>query len=410
MPVDGDDVITAPPLGGDPTGHESPNPAGQDRPLRVALVTGSYNYIRDGVALTLNRLVAYLLNQGVEVEVFAPVGRTAALEHAGSLNPVPSFAIPFRPEYRLALGLPRAPRERLIAFQPDILHLAIPDFMGHEALRLGQRQGWPIVASYHTRYDTYLKYYHLDLLYPLAKRIERDFYQACREVFVPSDSMAEALAADGVKTTFRLWPRGVDTARFDPAKRSAAWRAAQGFAEDEIVVAFVSRLVKEKRLDDYVGVVNRLKAAGIKCRALVVGDGPERQALARRLPDGVFTGFLVGEALPIAYASADMFVFPSDTETFGSVTLEAMASGLPALCADATGSRSLVADGVTGFLSPVADEAAMAEGALKLATDPSLRRRMSQAARARSLTFSWDAAMAGLLGRYRALAAGEGQA
>jgi glycosyltransferase involved in cell wall biosynthesis len=373
-------------------------------------VTGSYNYIRDGVALTLNRLVAYLLQQGVEVEVFAPVGKMAALEHAGSLNPVPSFAIPFRPEYRLARGLPRGPRERLIAFKPDILHLATPDFMGHQALRLGQDQGWAIVASYHTRYDTYLTYYHLDLLYPLAKRIERNFYRSCLEVFVPSDSMSEALAADGVETIFRLWPRGVDTQRFDPAKRSSAWRAAHGFADDEVVVAFVSRLVKEKRLDDYVGVVTRLKAAGVRCRALVVGDGPERQSLARRLPDGVFTGFLVGDELPIAYASADMFVFPSDTETFGSVTLEAMASGLPAICADATGSRSLVLNGVTGFLSPVADDAAMAEGALKLAEDPTLRRRMSLAARARSLEFSWDAAMAGILARYRALAAGEGRA
>jgi glycosyltransferase involved in cell wall biosynthesis len=373
----------------------------------VALVTGSYNYIRDGVALTLNRLVAYLLAQGVEVEVFAPVGKTPALEHAGQLTPVPSVAIPFRPEYRLALGLRGRARERLIAFKPDILHLAIPDIMGHQALRLGQEQGWPIVASYHTRYDTYLTYYHLDLLYPLAKRIERNFYRACLEVFVPSNSMSDALTADGVETTVRLWPRGVDTARFDPAKRSAAWRAAHGIAEDELAVAFVSRLVKEKRLDDYVAVIARLKAAGVKCRALVVGDGPERQALARRLPDGLFTGFLVGDELAIAYASADMFVFPSDTETFGSVTLEAMASGLPAICADATGSRSLVVHGVTGFLAPAGDAAAMAESALSLAQDIALRRRMSAAARARSLEFSWDAAMAGILARYRALATGE---
>jgi glycosyltransferase involved in cell wall biosynthesis len=372
--------------------------------LRVALVTGSYNYIRDGVALTLNRLVAYLLAHNVEVKIFAPVGKHPALEHAGDLCPVPSFAIPLRPEYRLARGLPRAQRDQLIAFAPDILHLATPDFMGHRAQKLGRDRAWPIVASYHTRYDTYLKYYHLDWLQGVAKRVERDFYDACLEVFVPSQSMAEALIADGVTTTLRLWPRGVDTRRFDPAKRSGDWRARRGLAEDELAIAFVSRLVKEKRLDDFVAVVTRLKARGVKCRALIVGDGPERQSLAQRLPDGIFEGFVVGEDLAIAYASADMFVFPSDTETFGSVTLEAMASGLPAICADATGSQSLVVSGVTGFLAPVGDSEAMAEAALTLARDPGLRRRMSVAARAHSLTFSWDEAMAGVLARYRSLA------
>jgi len=377
---------------------------GLGRPLRVALVTGSYNYIRDGVALTLNRLVAYLLAHDVEVKVFAPVGKAAALDHVGDLCPVPSFAIPFRPEYRLAWGLPRAQRNQLIAFDPDILHLATPDFMGHQAQKLGLERGWPTVASYHTRYDTYLKYYHLALLHGVATRLERDFYDACREVFVPSQSMAETLRADGVRTTLHLWPRGVDTHRFDPAKRSVEWRARRGLAVDELAIAFVSRLVKEKRLDDFVAVVKRLEARGVKCRALVVGDGPERQGLMQRLPDGVFEGFVVGEDLAIAYASADMFVFPSDTETFGSVTLEAMASGLPTICADATGSRSLVVSGVTGFLAPIGDQEAMAESALKLARDPDLRRRMSAAARAHSLTFSWDEAMAGILARYRHLA------
>lgn len=376
-------------------------------PLRVALITGSYNYIRDGVALTLNRLVAYLLGKGVEVRIFAPVGPVPALAHEGELVPVPSLAIPFRPEYRIALGLPFATRETLTAFAPDILHLATPDILGHRALRLGQRMGWPIVASYHTRYDTYLKHYHLDLLYPVAQRLQRDFYGACLEVFVPSQSMVEALEADGVTTTFRIWPRGVDTRRFDPAKRSLAWRAARGLGEGELAIAFVSRLVKEKRLDDFVAVVTRLKAAGVRCRPVIVGDGPERASLQRRLPDGVFEGFLLGDDLAVAYASADLFVFPSDTETFGSVTLEAMASGLPALCADATGSRSLVLDGITGFLAPAGDQAALARRALELATDEPLRRRMGAAGRERSLEFSWDAAMAGVLMRYQAIAGGE---
>lgn len=378
--------------------------AGKDAPLRVALVTGSYNYIRDGVALTLNRLVAYLLSRGVEALIFTPVAREAALEHVGEIVPAPSIAIPFRPEYRIALGLSAAARSRLIAFRPDIVHLATPDILGHQALRLAKASGWPTVASYHTRYDTYLKYYGLGFLQPVAKAAERRFYGACDEVFVPSPSMAETLAAEGVEANFHLWTRGVDTQRFDPCRRSQAWRAARGVGPDDILVAFVSRLVREKRLDDFVAVVRRLQAAGLPARALVVGDGPERAALERALPGGLFEGFLVGDDLPTAYASADIFVFPSDTETFGSVTLEAMASGLPTLCADATGSRSLVDTGVTGYLAAVGDPDALADAALRLAREPALRRAMGEAARARSLGFSWDQAMAGALARYRVLA------
>jgi glycosyltransferase involved in cell wall biosynthesis len=370
----------------------------------VALVTGSYNYIRDGVALTLNRLVGYLIGQGVEVLVFAPVAKVAALEHAGEIAPVPSFAIPFRPEYRLALGLPARQRARLERFAPDVLHLAVPDFLGHQALDLGKTKGWPIVASYHTRYDTYLKYYGLGVLQPLAKRIERRFYGACAEVFVPSQSMAEALAAEGVTANMTLWRRGVDTVRFDGAHRSAAWRRQRGVGDDEVLVAFVSRLVREKRVDDFAGVIERLEAAGVRARGLVVGDGPERDALQRRLPRALFEGFLTGDALAQAYASADVFLFPSDTETFGSVTLEAMASGLPAVCADATGSRSLVVPDVTGYLAPIGDVAAMTERVTGLARDAGLRARMGAAARARALSFSWDEAMGAILSRYRALA------
>ena len=148
----------------------------------------------------------------------------------------------------------------------------------------------------------------------------------------------------------------------------------------------------------------RLRGAGVACRAVIVGDGPERQALETTLPEALFLGFLTGDDLPDAYANADLFVFPSDTETFGSVTLEAMASGLPTLCADATGSRSLVEPGVTGFLEPADSGEAFFERARQLIEHRDLRGSMSRAARARSLLFTWDAAMGMLLERYRRLA------
>jgi glycosyltransferase involved in cell wall biosynthesis len=372
--------------------------------LRVALVTGSYNYIADGVALTLNRMVAFMESRGVEVLVFAPVGSRPAFAHSGEVVPVPSMAAPGRGEYRAALGLPRGPRERLLAFSPDILHIATPDLLGHAAQRLGRRMGWPVVASYHTRFETYLKYYGLEVLTPALAGLVRGFYDGCREIYAPSESMIDVLRADGVRAPIRLWPRGVDTDRFRPGARSAAWRAARGVAPDDVVIAFVSRLVKEKRVVEVAQVFARLRAAGIAHRAVFVGDGPERAFLEREVPGALFEGFLSGDELATAYASSDIFLFPSDTETFGNVTLEAMASGLPTVCANATGSRSLVEAGATGYLAEIGDAEGLYTAVAELVVDPERRRSMGAAARVRSLRFSWDEAMGGLLARYEALA------
>ncbi|HEY0283099.1 MAG TPA: glycosyltransferase, partial [Rhizomicrobium sp.] len=244
------------------------------RPLRVALVASSYNYIRDGVALTLNRLVGYLEQQGIEVLVFAPVGKIAALAHNGTLVPVPSVALPPRPEYRFAFPLPRQAIDRLRAFRPDIMHIALaPDLLGYSALRAARRLKIPVVASCHTRFETYLKHYWYSVwLGGLLKAYLRHAYGACREVYVPSQSMIDALLADGMKDNFRLWPRGVDTAQFHPGKRSGHWRAKHGIGESEFVVAFVSRLVREKELDTLVAAVRRLETRGTAHRVLIVGD------------------------------------------------------------------------------------------------------------------------------------------
>jgi glycosyltransferase involved in cell wall biosynthesis len=371
---------------------------------RVALVTGSYNYITDGVALTLNRLVSYLQTQGCQVLVVAPVAREAAFAHAGEIAAAPSAPIPFRSEYRLAFGLTPALRRRLEAFDPDLIHIATPDLLGHQALALAQAWGRPVVASYHTRYEAYLKDYGLEFLKDfVAARLKR-FYGAFDEVYAPSASMIDSLIADGFARNIHLWRRGVDTQRFDPARRGGAWRERLGADEATPVIAFAGRLVREKRLDTFVEVISRLEGAAIGHRVLIVGDGPDRAMLERRLPGAMFTGFLGGADLPAAYASSDIFLFPSDTETFGAVTLEAMASGLPTVCADATGSRSLVVEGVTGFLAPAGDAPAFFAPVARLARDRTLRATMGAAARARSLEFSWDASMAALLERYEALA------
>lgn len=376
----------------------------RERPLRVALVTSSYNFIQDGVALTLNRLVAYLLSQGVEVRVFAPTAGEPAFAHAGEVTSVPSLPLPGRPEYRLALGMAGYVKRQLLDFQPDIIHIAVPDLLGHAALKLAQKNNIPVVATYHTRYEIYLKHYwYMAPLEGLLKTILRRFYGACREVYVPSESTRDILLADGLRDNFKPWPRGVDTKRFSPTRRSATWRARHGIGAEELVVLHVSRLVREKRLDTLTAALNLVK---VPHRVVIVGDGPDRTFAENELPDAIFTGFLVGDELADAYAASDIFIFPSDSESFGNVTLEAMASSLPCVCANATGSRSLVVPGQTGLLADASDARGFADNLLVLAKDADLRRRMGQAGRARSLTFSWDETMARMLGYYRALLAG----
>jgi len=357
------------------------------------------------VALTLNRLVGYLEKQGVEVLVFAPVGKTPALDHAGTLIAVPSIALPPRPEYRIAFGLTKANRQTLREFAPDLIHIALaPDLLGFSALKTAQALGIPVVASCHTRFETYLKHY------PYSRGVERLLlaylkyaYGACREVYVPSQSMIDALLADGMRDNFKLWPRGVDTELFSPQKRISDFRARHGIAPDAFVVSFVSRLVREKELDTVVASLRALAARGIAFKAVIVGDGPDRAQMERDLPPAIFTGFLKGQDLAEAYAASDAFLFPSETETFGNVTLEAMASGLACVCADATGSRSLVVAGQTGFLVAPRQADVFAMRISDLAQDASLRATMGAAARARALTFRWDDCMARILGYYRAL-------
>jgi phosphatidylinositol alpha 1,6-mannosyltransferase len=374
-------------------------PPGDD--LRVALFTGNYNYIKDGVALTLNRLVAFLERRGVPVLVFAPVAETPAFESVGELVPVPSFAIPTRKEYRIATGLPAAQRKQLEAFRPTLFHIAVPDILGYQALKLAERWNVPVVASYHTRYDTYLRFYGLGLFEKLGQRYMRNFYNRVRRVYPPSESMAEIIRQDGQSQHVEVWARGVDSELFSPDKRDMTWRRSLGIADDEVAISFAGRLVKEKNVAIYMRVMNAIAAKGLKVKPLVIGDGPEMATMKSGLRNGVFAGFLHAQALARAYASSDIFFFPSESETFGNVTLEAMASGLPAVNAIASGSNSLVTEGETGHLVNARDEQGLAARLETLVRDESLRRTMGEAARQRALTFSWDHILSGLLDSYR---------
>jgi len=380
------------------------DPVSQPSPaLRVALFSGNYNYVVDGPVKALNRLVGHIEKGGGDALVFAPTAKTPAFQHSGELFPIPSVALPgARSEYRLGLGLPAAARARLDAFRPTIVHVATPDWLGLAALNYARNRAIPAVASFHTRFDTYPRYYGLGALEKYVTRYLRYFYGRCARVYAPSHSMVEELTRDGIGRDIRLWARGVDQALFNPQRRDFSWRRSFGLADDAIVVAFVGRLVLEKGIDVFAGAIHAAQAQNPKIRALIVGEGPARPYFESALPGEPFTGHLDGEALARAYASSDLFLNPSVTETFGNVTLEAMASGLPAIAAGASGSRSLIAEGHTGrLIADATSAAAFASALIALACDDALRTGMGANARRAARAFDWDTILDGLVADYR---------
>jgi glycosyltransferase involved in cell wall biosynthesis len=206
--------------------------------------------------------------------------------------------------------------------------------------------------------------------------------------------MADVLLGHGIRDNIKLWPRGIETSRFRPQNRSVAWRRSHGIDDDEVVVLFVSRLVWEKGLEALASTLHHLRNRGVRHRALVVGSGPAYEEFrAATPPDALMLGHLEGQDLAAAYASSDVFFFPSHTETFGDVTLEAMASGLPVVCADAPGSASIVLDHRTGYLCPVGDAKAFSVALEKLINDGALRRGMGDAAYEEAQKYDWNAAL-----------------
>jgi glycosyltransferase involved in cell wall biosynthesis len=359
------------------------------RAMRIAFFSGAYNHIADGVSLTLNRLVHFLLENDAQVHVYAPTTESPALKHAGTLIPVPSVAAPGRPDYRVSTGLGGDARSDLTQFKPHLFHIATPDVTGLAALRIARRTRVPVVATYHTHFASYLDYYRLGVLEPAVWSYLRWFYRQCREVYVPSESMCTVLDRHGISGNLRLWPRGVDSSLFNPSRRSAQWRRAHGIGDSDVVVSFISRLVAEKGLDVVAAVHRLLNSRSVVHRLVFVGDGPERLKLETELPDAIFAGHQTGESLADAYASSDIFLFPSETETFGNVTLEAMSSGLPVVVANATGSRSLVDDGVTGFLAEPRNAESFAAKVGLLVGDPGLRNHMGAAGRSKAEELDW---------------------
>ena len=372
--------------------------------MRIALFSGNYNYLREGANQALNILVRHMEASGATVRVYSPVTDTPAFEPAGTLIPVPSITLPKRTEFRLALRLPRAIRRDVRQFWPDLIHVSTPDILGTRAQTFARQLGVPIVASMHTRFETYLEYYGLDWARPLIDAHLRRFYRRSDHVLAPTSALVAEIKAMRGDDHASVWSRGIDADLFNPDKRDLAWRRAQGIADDEVAVLFFGRIVLEKGIDTFVSVIHRLQQQGLHVRPLVVGAGPAA-ALFEGLPATVFTGHVSGHDLARAVASADVLLCPSTTETFGNVLVEAMASGLPVVSADAQNARSILTPGLDGFICAPVDVDAYAQVLAQLIADPDLRRTIGAAARRTSLTYSWDAASRSVEAAYRAVLA-----
>ncbi len=363
----------------------------QTSDLRIALFSGNYNYVRDGANQALNRLVGYLLSQGASVRVYSPTVPEPAFPATGDVVSIPSAAIPFRPEYRIPLTLSAKAKRDLDAFNPNVVHISSPDRVARQAVKWARKRNLPVLCSVHTRFETYFRYYNMSFAEPLVEAWLRRLYRKCDALVAPSESFAQVLREQRMNYDIDIWSRGVDREIFNPGRRDLEWRRAQGIQDKPVVIGFLGRLVMEKGLDVFSDAIDQLRRRNVPHQVMVIGEGPARVWFESRLPDARFVGFQGGQDLGRAVACMDLLFNPSVTETFGNVTLEAMACGLPVVAAKATGSQSLVEDNVSGRLVMPGAINKFADVLEAYCTDEALRARHGAAGEQRALNYSWDA-------------------
>jgi glycosyltransferase involved in cell wall biosynthesis len=374
--------------------------------MRIALFSEVYWPMVSGVGVTLVRLVDALVERGHQVRVYSasyalPSGGADRAEVHRSAS-IPLFLYP---DVQWAFPRQRAVQEDLARFGPDLVHVATEFAMGVAGLKAARQLGAPVIASAHTDYEKYASRYGLDWMMGAGWRYLRWFYRQAEVVLCPSGVYERHLNARGIRNT-GIWTRGVETDRFHPGNRNQEYRRSLGLGPRDLLVTYVGRIAREKDLDLLVQAWQLLGRRD-DARLVLVGRGPMESELVRReVPGLVLAGLKEGAALSAAYASADMFAFPSTTETFGNVLLEAMASGLPCLAAAAGGVLEFARHGENVWMVAPGNPGALAEGLERLMSDPDLRHRLSTAARATAMERRWDRIFDGLEREYRGVARG----
>jgi glycosyltransferase involved in cell wall biosynthesis len=346
--------------------------------MRCAIVTETYPPEVNGVALTVRAMEDGLRSRGHEVHVIRP------RQDAGDPRPgewlLPGVALPRYPGLRFGLPATGKLLDAWRAMPPDAIYVATEGPLGWSALRAARRLGIPAATGFHTRYDQYMGSYGMGLLRRLAMRWMRHFHNRGQATLVPTRELQTFLRFQGFANPVRL-SRAVDTRLFDPRRRDPMLRASWGLDDTSLAVIHVGRVAAEKNLDLAVRAFRAIQAVRPQARFIVVGDGPSRPSLARDNPDFIFCGVQHGEALARHFACGDLFVFPSRTETFGNVTLEAMASGVATVAFNRGAAREAIDDGVHGAAVADGNEQDFIDACVRLAREPVLRGGMAMAAR-----------------------------
>ena len=349
----------------------------------------------NGVSTTIRKMTAAARAEGFDLTVATSRGEVAPSDiPIKNFSPVGEFELP---EYELQkLSFP--PVLEIVDYVQregftEVI-ISTPGPIGLCALLAAKILGLKTSGIYHTDFPQYVRILTDDSwMETLTWNFMKWFYEQMDIVYVNSGDYRKALEARGIPSDrIHILPRGLDTELFNPSRRDADFWKKRGLADGEIGLLYAGRVSKEKKLDLFTAAVRKLKADGLPVRGLVIGHGPYSEEFEKSFPEAIFTGYLSGEELARAYASADIFVFPSTTDTFGNVILEAQAAGLPCVVSDQGGPRELVADGRDGFITRGGDLTELGEAVRKLCADQNLRRTMGAAARARVEDRSWPLA------------------
>ncbi len=365
------------------------------RSLRVAMVTETYPPEVNGVAATVSRVVEGLLQRGHELQLVRPRQDSADNSsdnsgEGGRFAEVLMRGLPIPRYPQLKMGLPsrRALVRLWTARRPDLVHLVTEGPLGWSALQAAAQLKLPVVSDFRTNFHAYSQHYGVAWMRTPIMAYLRKFHNRCASTMVPTEALRQELQASGFQRV-RVVARGVDTQRFDPARRSQDLRSSWGAGPDTLVAMCVGRIAPEKNLQAVLAAAAAMRATDPGMRLVLVGDGPEKARLEQAHPEVLFAGLRRGEDLAAHYASADVFLFPSLTETFGNVVMEAMASGLAVVAYDQAAAGQLIRQGDNGLLAPSGDGAGFSRLARQLVGDLPRARAMGQRARETARRMDW---------------------
>jgi glycosyltransferase involved in cell wall biosynthesis len=369
----------------------------------ICVVTETYPPEVNGVALTLGHLVKGLRQRGHHVSIIRPHQANAVVDaHDPDVTEVSGLPLP---RYKgLQFGLPAGGllRRLWISRRPNVVYVATEGPLGWSAVSIARQLAIPVFSGFHTNFHSYSRHYGIGFLGNLVLLYLRAFHNRTKGTLVPSPDLRDHLGALGFSNVGYMG-RGVDSDLFTPARRSGDLRRQWGVRGNELVVAYIGRLASEKNLSLAIEAFRAMKRVASSARFVLVGDGPLRRLLQAEHDDFIFCGLQTGERLAAHYASADIFVFPSETETFGNVVLEAMASGLALIAYDYAAAKSHITNGETGVLVPLGDSRAFVAAAAEMIRALPALEQMRIQARRYSTSISWS----GVVERFEALLGGE---